>query len=77
MEKVYLCKNREGVERGFTAKELKEQETGEWEKQLPYFRNGKVSAVQFILQNGKQSTNLRYKEYVRDKGNNYRKVNMK
>ena len=56
MEKVYLCKNREGVERGFTAKELKEQETGEWEKQLPYFRNGKYLPVQFILQNGKQST---------------------
>ena len=54
--KFIFAKNREGVERGFTAKELKEQEADEWEKQLPYFKNGKVSAVQFILQNGKQST---------------------
>lgn len=68
MEKVYLCKNREGVERGFTAKELKEQEADEWEKQLPYFKNGKVSARPVYLTKWEAEHDLRYKEYVRVKG---------
>ena len=70
MEKVYLCKNREGVERGFTAKELKEQGTDEWEKQLPYFKNGKVSARPVYLTKWEAEHDLRYKEYVRVKGKN-------
>ena len=70
MEKVYLCKNREGVERGFTAKELKEQEADEWEKQLPYFKNGKVSARPVYLTKWEAEHDLRYKEYVRVKGKN-------
>ena len=36
--KVYLCKNAAGEERGFTARELKALPSGEWEKQLPYYK---------------------------------------
>ena len=39
-EKEYLCKNAQGEERGFTGKELAVQPDGEWEKQMPYYKNG-------------------------------------
>jgi hypothetical protein len=35
-EKVYLCRNAEGVERGFTSAELQAEQSGTWSKQYKY-----------------------------------------
>jgi hypothetical protein len=47
-EKVYLCKNEAGEERGFTAKELADAGDG-WEKQLPYYPNGDANKKPLYL----------------------------
>ena len=65
MEKVYICKNRSGEEKELTAKELKDT-GGEWEKQLPYFKNGKGKAL--YLTKYEAENNDKYKEYIRVKG---------
>lgn len=66
-EKVYLCMNRQGEERGFTAQELKQQH-GEWEKQLPYYKNGKGKPV-YITKHLAETDN-QYQDYIRVKGKN-------
>jgi ATP-dependent exoDNAse (exonuclease V) alpha subunit len=65
-EKVYLCKNKEGEERGFTAKEL--AETGnEWEKQLPYYEDGNAKKKPLYLTKS-EAEREEYKNYARAKG---------
>ena len=69
-EKVYLCKNTAGEEKGFTAAELKELPAGEWEKQLPYFKNGNPKSRPVYLTKREAETNPKYKDYSRVKGKN-------
>lgn len=70
MEKVYLCKNSIGEEREFTAKELKEQTSGEWEKQLPYYKNGNPKSKPTYLTKTQAESDPKYKDYLRVKGKN-------
>lgn len=70
MEKVYICKNAAGEEKEFTAKELKSQPNGEWEKQLPYYKNGNVKSRPVYLTKTQAESDLKYKDYCRVKGKN-------
>lgn len=70
MEKVYICKNAVGEEKEFTAKELKSQPNGEWEKQLPYYKNGNVKSRPVYLTKTQAESDLKYKDYCRVKGKN-------
>lgn len=67
-EKVYLCMNKQGDEKGFTAKELQELPDGVWEKQLPYYKNGKGNPK--YLTKHLVETDSKYRDYVRVKGKN-------
>ena len=69
-EKVYLCKNAAGEEKGFTATELKELPAGEWEKQLPYYKNGNPKSRPTYLTKREAETEPEYKNYSRVKGKN-------
>ena len=68
-EKVYLCKNAAGEERGFTARELKALPSGEWEKQLPYYKNGNPKSRPVYLTK-REAESDKYKSYSRVKGKN-------
>ena len=68
-EKVYLCKNAAGEERGFTARELKALPSGEWEKQLPYYKNGNAKSRPVYLTK-REAASDKYKSYSRVKGKN-------
>lgn len=70
MEKVYICKNAAGEEKEFTAKELKSQPNGEWEKQLPYYKNGNVKSRPVYLTKTQAESDIKYKDYCRVKGKN-------
>lgn len=70
MEKVYICKNAAGEEKEFTAKELKSQPNGEWEKQLPYYKNGNVKSRPVYLTKTQAESDPKYKDYCRVKGKN-------
>lgn len=67
-EKVYLCRNRQDQEQGFTAKELRGLPAGEWEKQLPYYKNGKGKP--HYLTKHIAETDSRYSDFIRVKGKN-------
>lgn len=69
-EKVYLCKNAEEEERGFTSRELEAQEPGEWEKQLPYYKNGNVKTRPVYLTTTQAETSPKYNGYSRVKKKN-------
>jgi ATP-dependent exoDNAse (exonuclease V), alpha subunit - helicase superfamily I member len=67
-QKVYVCKDREGNIAELTSSELKEANDngGSFEKQLPYFKNGKGKAV--YITKHEAETDTKYLEYVRVKG---------
>lgn len=67
--KVYLCKNAAGEERGFTARELKALPSGEWEKQLPYYKDGNPKSRPVYLTR-QEAESDKYKSYSRVKGKN-------
>ena len=69
-QKVYVCKDRNGNIAELTANELKDINAngGSFEKQLPYFKNGKGKAI-FITKYEAESDS-RYSAYVRVKGKN-------
>lgn len=67
--KVYLCKNAAGEEWGFTAQELKSFPSGEWEKQLPYYKNGNPKSRPVYLTK-QEAESDKYKSYSRVKGKN-------
>jgi hypothetical protein len=69
-QKVYICKNAEGKERGFTAEELKAQPAGVWAKKLPYYKNGDVNGERLYLTKAEAKTNPAYKDYQHVKGKN-------
>lgn len=70
-EKVYLCKNLEGEEKGFTARELKELPDPEsWQKQLPYYKNGNSKLKPVYLTEYERANNPEYRLYERVKGKN-------
>lgn len=71
-EKLYLCKNATGEERGFTAIELRQMPKGEWEKQLPYYKNGKGKPL--YLTKHEAETESKYIDYIRVKGKKNPKV---
>lgn len=68
-EKVYICKNHQGEEKEFTARELKTN-NGEWEKQLPYYKNGNVKSKPVYLTKYEKEHEDKYKDYERVKGKN-------
>ena len=65
--KVYLCKNREGEERAFTAAEWQKVKS-EWEKQLPYYRDGNPKNRYIYLTKYEAEHDERYSAYKRVKG---------
>jgi hypothetical protein len=67
-EKIYLCKNKDGEEREFTADELAAA-GGEvvWEKQLPYYLDGDVKNKPLYLTKS-EAEKEEYKAYSRVKG---------
>lgn len=69
-EKVYLCKNADGEERGFTARELANMESSIWQKQLPYYKNGNPKSRPVYLTKREYESDTRYMEYQRIKGKN-------
>lgn len=69
-EKVYICKNARGLEKTFTSTELKSQSPGEWDKQLPYYKNGNPKSRPIYLTKSEAETDIRYKDYQRIKGKN-------
>lgn len=70
-EKVYLFKNREGEEKGFTARELKELPDPEsWQKQLPYYKNGNSKLKPVYLTEYERANKSEYRLYERVKGKN-------
>ena len=70
-EKVYLFKNREGEEKGFTARELKELPDPEsWQKQLPYYKNGNSKLKPVYLTEYERANKPEYRLYERAKGKN-------
>ena len=69
-ERIYICKNMAGEERGFTAQELKAQKDGEWEKQLPYYKDGNSKSHAIYLTKYEAETGQQYKDYSRVKGKN-------
>lgn len=69
-EKVYICKDSKGLEKAFTSTELKSQSPGEWDKQLPYYKNGNPKSRPTYLTKSEVETDIRYKDYQRVKGKN-------
>lgn len=68
-EKVYICKDHQGQEKEFTARELKAS-SGEWEKQLPYYKNGNAKSRPVYLTKYEKEHEDKYKDYERVKGKN-------
>ena len=68
-EKLYICKNDDGIEREMTAKDLKVNNV-EWQKQLPYYYNGNVKSKLVYITNKEAREKEEYKEYKRIKGKN-------
>jgi hypothetical protein len=71
-EKVYLCKNTEGEEREFTARELAASD-GQWQKQHPYYLNGDANSKPIYLTKT-ESEKAEYEKYQRVKGKNNPKI---
>ena len=69
-KKVYVCKNSEGEERGFTAEELKAQPPGVWAKKLPFYKNGDEHGERLYLTKAEARSNPAYKDYKHVKGKN-------
>lgn len=69
-EKVYLCKNQKGEEKGFTASEFKESLNQGWEKQLPYYKNGNSKERPLYLTKYEYEHNKNYEDYKRVRGKN-------
>lgn len=67
-QKAYICKDHDGNVAELTADELKKENADgkTFEKQLPYFKNGKGRAV--YLTKHEAENDPKYKEYVRIKG---------
>lgn len=72
-EKLYLCKNAKGEERGYTSSELAKQENTEWKKQYHYSKNGNPKAKKVYLSEYEKESNPKYAEYERIKGDKYPK----
>jgi hypothetical protein len=72
LEKVYLCKNAAGEEQGFTAAELAKA-GDEWEKQLPYYKDGNVKNRPVYLTKTEAESGDEWREYSRVKGKKHPK----
>ena len=67
-EIAYICKNRDGEERIFSAKQFREIGDG-WEKQMPYFLNGvRTPQNRLYLTKSEAEGNIAYKDYKRVQG---------
>jgi hypothetical protein len=66
--KVYLCKNKLGEEKAFTAKEWQGVKN-EWAKQLPYFKDGNKKNKKIYLSEF-EARDEKYSDYKRVKGVN-------
>lgn len=69
-QKVYICKDHNGTTAELSAAELKKENErgGTFEKQLPYFKNGKGKAT--YLTKHESENDPKYKDYIRVKGKN-------
>jgi len=69
-QKVYICKDQQGNTAELSASELKkaQAEGKTYEKQLPYFKNGKGKAT--YLTKHEAENEPKYKDYIRVKGKN-------
>jgi hypothetical protein len=69
-QKLYICKDHEGNTAELSASELKKAQIDgkTFEKQLPYFKNGKGKAT--YLTKYEAENDKKYKDYIRVKGKN-------
>ncbi|GHU51886.1 hypothetical protein AGMMS49975_06600 [Clostridia bacterium] len=69
-KKLYVCKNQNGVEKNLTANEWR-QVKDEWQKQLPYYKDGNLEGERIYLTDYEYETGQdKYKDYLRIQGKN-------